>query len=132
MDVLNIVLGVILLIAAIFLIIAVLMQQGKSKGMGAVGGGSSETFFGKTKSKGWDKKLAKLTTIVGIVFVVIVLAVYVIQDDADYDKFFEDNSSLLENPVEETEKTEEEKKPEETNSETSEETKAETAASTQA
>ena len=125
MEVLNTVLGAILLVAAIFLVVAVLMQEGKSKGMGAIGGGSSETFFGKNKSKGWEKMLPKLTTIVGIVFVVIVLFVYVIQDDADYDKFFEDNSALLDNPVEETvaetEATEEQ--PEET-TETPAETQA--------
>ena len=128
----DIAFGIVLIVAAVFLIFAVLMQSGKSKKLSGTIAGGAETFFGKTKSKGWDKKLAKLTTIVGIVFVVIVLAVYVIQDDADYDKFFEDNSSLLENPVEQTEKTEEEKKPEETKAETSEETTAETGASTQA
>lgn len=102
MSVLDYVFGGILLLAAIFLIIAVLMQQGKSKGMGAVGGGSSDTFFGKTKGKTWDKVLAKITTIVGIVFVVIVLLVYIIQDDADYDKWFDENSGALNNPTEQT------------------------------
>ena len=102
MSTLDVILGIILLLAAVFLVAAVLMQQGKSKGMGAIGGGSSDTFFGKTKSKTWEKRLAKYTTIVGIIFVVIVLAVYVIQDDADYDKFFDENSALLDNPVEET------------------------------
>lgn len=118
MEVLNTVLGAILLVAAVFLIAAVLMQEGKSKGMGAIGGGSSETFFGKNKSKGWERMLPKLTTIVGIVFVVIVLFVYVIQDDVDYDKFFNENSALLENPVEETvseaEDDAEDEQPEET------------------
>ena len=102
MSVLDYVFGGILLLAAIFLIIAVLMQQGKSKGMGAVGGGSSDTFFGKTKGKTWDKVLAKITTIVGIVFVVIVLLVYIIQDEADYDKWFDENSGALNNPTEQT------------------------------
>lgn len=125
MNTLDIILGIILLAAAVFLVAAVLMQQGKSKGMGAIGGGSSDTFFGKTKSKSWEKRLAKYTTIIGIVFVVIVLAVYVIQDDADYDKFFDDNSDLLDNPVEET-------KAEETSSSTPDETTAETSAETSA
>lgn len=128
MDVLNYVLGGILLVAAIFLVIAVLMQEGKSKGMGAVSGGTSDTFFGKTKGKGWEKMLAKLTTIVGIVFVVIVLVVFIIQDDADMDKFFDDNSALLDNPVEETVAETADATPEETTAETSAETTAETTA----
>lgn len=126
MSTLDVILGIILLLAALFLVAAVLMQQGKSKGMGAIGGGSSDTFFGKTKSKTWEKRLAKYTTIVGIVFVVIVLAVYVIQDDADYDKFFDENSALLDNPVEETKAEETSSTPDETTAETSAETSAAT------
>ena len=115
MSVLDYVLGGILLVAAVFLIIAVLMQEGKSKGIGAVSGGSADTFFGKTKSKTWAKTLAKLTTIVGIFFVVVVLLVYIIQDDADYDKFFEDNSALLNQEETVKEEETEESKPAETN-----------------
>ena len=126
MSTLDVILGIILLLAAVFLVAAVLMQQGKSKGMGAIGGGSSDTFFGKTRSKTWEKRLAKYTTIVGIVFVVIVLAVYVIQDDADYDKFFDENSALLDNPVEETKAEENSSTPDETTAETSAETSAAT------
>ncbi len=126
MSTLDVILGIILLLAAVFLVAAVLMQQGKSKGMGAIGGGSSDTFFGKTRSKTWEKRLAKYTTIVGIVFVVIVLAVYVIQDDADFDKFFDENSALLDNPVEETKAEENSSTPDETTAETSAETSAAT------
>ena len=104
MSVLDYVLGGILLLAAVFLVVAVLMQEGKSKGMGgAISGGVSDTFYGRKKGKSWERWLPKLTTIVGIAFVVIVLLVYIIQDDADYDKFFDDNKGALENPVEETE-----------------------------
>ena len=116
MSTLDVILGIILLLAAVFLVAAVLMQQGKSKGMGAIGGGSSDTFFGKTKSKTWEKRLAKYTTIVGIVFVVIVLAVYVIDE----------NSALIDNPVEETKAEETSSTPDETTAETSAETSAAT------
>jgi len=131
MTVLDYVFGGILLLAALFLIVAVLMQQGKSKGMGAVGGGSSDTFFGKTKGKTWDKRLAKLTTIIGIFFVVVVLLVYIIQDDADYDKWFEDNSDALNNPVEETTGSDKEtSKPADTSETTAAATQAVTAVTT--
>ena len=75
----NIFLGIILLIAALFLIVAVLLQNGKSKGTGVVTGGA-ETFFGKTKGKSIDKKLSVMTTIVAIVFVLLVIIVFVTQD----------------------------------------------------
>ena len=77
---LNVVLGIILLVAAIFLIVAVLMQSGKSHRLSGTIAGGAETFFGKTKGKSIDKLFSKLTTIVAIVFVVIVLMVYIFQD----------------------------------------------------
>ena len=81
MTVLNIVLAVLLFISAIFLIVAVLLQSGKDKGVsGAITGGSSETYFGKNKGKSFDKKLSLITTIVAIVFVVLALVTFVTQD----------------------------------------------------
>ena len=81
----EIVLGVLLLIAALFLIVAVLMQSGKSKNLSGTIAGGAETFFGKSKAATIDKKLSTLTTIVAIVFVVLVVVVFVIQPDANID-----------------------------------------------
>ena len=78
----NIFLGILLLLAALFLIVAVLLQNGKSKGTGVVTGGA-ETFFGKTKGKSIDKKLSLMTTIVAVVFVLLVIIVFVSQDYED-------------------------------------------------
>ena len=77
----QIAIGIILIVAAVFLVGAVLMQSGKAnnKLSGAIAGGA-ETFFGKTKGSTIDKKLSKATTIVAIVFVVLVLVSYLIQD----------------------------------------------------
>lgn len=82
----DIALTIILLLAAVFLIVVVLIQSGKSDQLsGAITGGSSETFFGKNKGQSRDKLLDKLTVIVASVFVVLVLIVYVVQDDSDLD-----------------------------------------------
>ena len=46
----DIVIGIILIASAIFLIVAVLLQSGKDKGLsGALSGSSSDTFYGKNK-----------------------------------------------------------------------------------
>lgn len=85
-EVIQLILGILLFVSAIFLIVAVLMQTGKSKGVGsAISGGSSETYFGKNKSKSRDKKLALLTTIVAIIFVVFALLSFIIQPYEDLD-----------------------------------------------
>ena len=74
----NIVLGIILLVAAVFLIVAVLMQSGKSHNLSGSIAGGAETFFGKTKGNSMDKLLSKLTIVFAIVFAVIVVAMYVL------------------------------------------------------
>lgn len=77
MDIINIILGSVLMAAALFLIIAVLFQEKSKRGLsGAIGGGSSDTYFSKNKGASTKKKLSKLTTIVSIVFVVAVLVTY--------------------------------------------------------
>ena len=51
MSTFEFILGAILFVAAAFLIVAILIQQGKSKGMsGAVGGGTADTFLEKQKA----------------------------------------------------------------------------------
>lgn len=85
--------GIILMIAALFLIIAVLMQSGKSNKLSGTIAGGAETFFGKTKGKSIDKMFSKLTTIVAVCFVVLVVVVYVVQPkpiEKEKDKAFED------------------------------------------
>jgi len=82
----DIALSIILLLAAVFLVVVVLIQSGKSDGLsGTITGGSSETFFGKNKGQSRDKLLDKLTVIVASLFVIVVLVVYVVQDDSDLD-----------------------------------------------
>ena len=63
------VLGGILILASLFLIVAVLLQSGKGKkGLSGAIAGGSDSFFGKNQADTNEKKLAKLTAIVAIVF----------------------------------------------------------------
>lgn len=83
----QIVIGIILIVFAVFLIIAVLMQQGKSHNLSGTIAGGAETFFGKSKAQTMNKKLSVLTTVVAIVFVLLVSTVYVMQDTGDINGF---------------------------------------------
>lgn len=91
MNGVQIALGIVLLVAAVFLIVAVLMQSGKSHNLSGTIAGGAETFFGKTKGKTIDKMLGKLTTVVSICFVLLVIVVYVIQPETatNTDKAFD-------------------------------------------
>ncbi|MBR4960116.1 MAG: preprotein translocase subunit SecG [Clostridia bacterium] len=90
----QIAIGIILIIAALFLVVAVLMQHGKSHNLSGTIAGGAETFFGKTKGSTLDKKLSKLTTIVAIIFCVLVLISYLIQDTTDLSSVIGDASMV--------------------------------------
>ena len=78
MGTIEIIFGILLLVMSVFLVIAVLMQSGKDKRLSGSIAGGAETFFGKGKGSALDKLLSKLTTIVAIVFMVVVIAMYII------------------------------------------------------
>ena len=71
----------ILLVCAVVITVAVLFKKSGEKRLSGNIAGGSETYYGKDKSGGIDKKLFKWTLIAGIVFAVAVIAVYVIQPD---------------------------------------------------
>jgi len=89
--------GIILIVAAVFLVVAVLLQNGKSHGLSGAISGGAETFFGKTKGKTIDRVLSKATTIVAIVFVILVILVYVFQKDYDYNSAIDDQINGVQN-----------------------------------
>lgn len=76
----DIIIGIILLVAAVFLIVSVLLQSSKSHKMPGTIAGGAETFFGKTKGSSIDQVLGKVTSVVAIVFCVLVVVMYVAQD----------------------------------------------------
>lgn len=79
MGVLGIVVGVLLIAAALVITAVVLGQSSKNARHSGVVAGSAETFFGKSKGGERDRKLNRLTLVVAIVFVVLVLVMYIVQ-----------------------------------------------------
>lgn len=80
MNVFDYIIGGLLLLMAVFLVVAIMLQSGKGKGLsGTIAGGSSDSYFGKNKGKTRDQVLSRLTTVVAIVFVVLVLLLYIFQ-----------------------------------------------------
>ncbi|MCI7125664.1 MAG: preprotein translocase subunit SecG [Agathobaculum sp.] len=65
----QIALSAVMIIASLFLIIVVLLQSGAQQGLGSVSGGA-ETFFGSGKASAADKVLARLTSVIGVVFII--------------------------------------------------------------
>ena len=72
MDTFKTLVAIVNLIICLALILIVVFQSGKSSGLsGAIGGGSSDTFMSKHKSKSLDAKLARATKWVGGIFVIL-------------------------------------------------------------
>ena len=72
-----------LLICAIFIIVAVIFQKSADEGLSSTIAGGNETFYGKEKSATADQLWFRWTLVASIVFVVATLLVYVIQPDYD-------------------------------------------------
>ena len=70
MNAIEIILDILMVVAALVMIVSVLMQSSESDGMSALSGGS-ETFFGKNKNNTLEGKLAMATKISSIVFVAV-------------------------------------------------------------
>ena len=73
----QIALSVVMIVASLFLIVVVLLQNGAQQGLGAVSGGA-ETFFGSGKATASDKIFARLTSVVGVIFVITAIALNLI------------------------------------------------------
>lgn len=79
--VIEIILLAILLVCAVAIVVAVTMQKSSDEGLSGTIAGGSETYYGKDKSVQTGRTLRKWTIIVGIVFAVAVVVVYIIQPD---------------------------------------------------
>ena len=62
------------LICALLLVLVVLFQSGKSKGLSGTIAGIADSYMAKGKARSLDAKLAKSTKWIGAVFVVLTLA----------------------------------------------------------
>ncbi|MBE6667805.1 MAG: preprotein translocase subunit SecG [Ruminococcaceae bacterium] len=78
MTTVEIVLGVILCLLAVVLIVCVLLQSGKEKSLSGTIAGAGESFFSKSKGKTKEKMLSRITTLMAVVFVVMVVVLYIV------------------------------------------------------
>ena len=70
MQILRTILTILFLIDCIALTVVVLMQEGKSQGLGAIAG-AADTYWGKNKGRSMEGGLVKATTVMGVLFFVL-------------------------------------------------------------
>ena len=72
MAALKIVIQILFILICIALTVLVLMQEGKSAGLGAISG-AAETYWGKNKGRSMEGKLVKITKYLAIGFMLFSL-----------------------------------------------------------
>jgi preprotein translocase subunit SecG len=77
-QIMGLIFGIALLVLSVALVVLVLFQSGKDKKLSGSIAGGSDTYFGKSKGRSWDKILARLTTVIAILFGVLVVVLYVL------------------------------------------------------
>lgn len=70
MSTLKTILQIVYIIICIALALIVLMQEGKSQGLGAISG-AAESYWGKNKGRSMEGKLVKITKWLAIGFILI-------------------------------------------------------------
>ena len=70
MAVLKIILTVVFIIISIALTVIILMQEGKSAGLGAIAG-AADNYWGKNKGRSMEGRLVTGTKILVVLFIVI-------------------------------------------------------------
>ena len=70
MGILRIVLTVVFVLVSIALVVLVLMQEGKSAGLGAIAG-AADTYWGKNKGRSMEGTLVRLTKVLAAAFILL-------------------------------------------------------------
>ena len=72
MDILKIVLYIIFVIDCIALSAIILLQEGKSAGLGTIGG-MADTYWGQNKGRSMEGALVTITKVLSVLFVLIAI-----------------------------------------------------------
>ncbi|MGN0386163.1 MAG: preprotein translocase subunit SecG [Lachnospiraceae bacterium] len=68
----RMILTILFVIICVALVVLVLMQEGKSDGLGAISG-AAESYWGKNKGRSMEGRMVKITTFLAVAFIVLAL-----------------------------------------------------------
>lgn len=70
MEILKTILTVIFILICLALTVIILLQEGKSAGLGAISG-AADTYWGKNKGRSMEGMLVTITKVLAILFIVL-------------------------------------------------------------
>ena len=72
MEALRVVINIIFILVCVALTVLVLMQEGKSAGLGSISG-AAETYWGRNKGRSMEGMLVKITKILAVFFMLLAI-----------------------------------------------------------
>lgn len=72
MGTLRLILTIIFILVCVALVVLVLMQEGKSQGLGSISG-AAESYWGKNKGRSMEGRLVQITKMLAISFMVLAI-----------------------------------------------------------
>ena len=78
MGITEIIVGSLIIILAIVIIAAILLQEGRRAGINGAISGGADTFLSKNKARSVDAFLARWTTVIAIAFMILVVIAFVL------------------------------------------------------
>lgn len=78
MTVIEIIFAILLILACVFIVLVVLMQESKQGMSNVISGGSSDNYFQKNSGRTKEAKLARATKIAAVILFVVAIAVNLI------------------------------------------------------
>jgi preprotein translocase subunit SecG len=76
MSALRLILTILFILDCLVLTVVVLMQEGKSQGLGAIAG-AAESYWGKNKGRSMEGALVKITRVLAVGFILLAIALNV-------------------------------------------------------
>ena len=76
MTALNIVLSIVDIVLAIAIIVLFLVQEGNDRGIGVVAGGSSDSYYSKSKGRTLEEQLKMWTVVCCVLFAIDSIVLY--------------------------------------------------------
>lgn len=70
MAVLKTIITIVFIFVCVALVVVVLMQEGKSAGLGSISG-AAETYWGRNKGRSMEGLLVKITKVLAVLFMVL-------------------------------------------------------------
>lgn len=78
MTIAEIIVGSIILVLALVIIAAILLQEGRRAGINGAISGGADTFLSKNKARSVDAFLSRWTKVIAIVFMIFVVLAFVL------------------------------------------------------